>query len=444
MTRRLLVMLMAAAASAQFWIAWRFQGFLTGDEVEILAEAFRVATGAEYALWDIRNRFVAHFVAAPAVWISGLFSGRPDPLVATVPYIALTTITIAVVHRLALEWSGDRRAAHVAALVFALHWMPLGFGGTTYPRVVAMACIATAALLVARGGGVSAHVLAGALAGLAVADRFSEVIFLVPLLIVARRRAVPVAAGALVSICLTVGLYDALTWGAPFASLRRFAEVTLVDVDFASRVKYQSPLWYLETLPRWCALTLLPVFWRVRRLEPWLFVVIPVALLSLVAHKELRYLLAVMPFLAVLAGMGVAAWWRSHRVVAVVLLTLSLAWNLYGIRFVTRRSMPAVAAARYFDRHPSLRTLAIGQLWAYGDKLYIGSDRRIIDIGTPPHSLAIALPQCDAAAVYESDITTQVNAELLRAGFQRTAVFAAPRARDVVVYEKVPASRGKE
>lgn len=443
MMLRALLVLMVTAGVVQGWIAWRFQGFLTGDEVEILSEAFRVATGAPYGLWDVRNRFVAHALVAPVVWLASRF-GEPHFLVATLPSIGLVTLTVLLVHRLTLQWSKDPLAALAAASLFALHWMPLGFGGTTYPRVLSMACVAGAALLVARGGSPATHLLAGALAGIAFADRFSEIIFLLPLLLLAGRRAGYVAIGAFSSIALTVGVYDWLTWGEPFSSVRKFAQVTLVERDFSSRIQYQSPLWYLETLPRWCAPSLLPLLWRSRQREPWMFVIIPVVLLSLVSHKELRYLLAVIPFVSVLGGIGFAVWWRSHRKVAVTLLLVTLSWNLFGLRFVQRRSLAAVAAARFLGARPSLQTITIGQLWAYGDRLFLGESRRIIDAGTPPQDLPAALRQSDAAALYESDLTTEVMDELARAGFARTVAFRTRRARDVIVFRRTSNSHDQQ
>src|SRR2546429_629798 len=83
-------------------------------------------------------------------------------------------------------------AAIGAALIFALHWIPLGFGSTVYPRNLAMACVVAAALLVDRW-----PFAAGALVGLAFADRFSEIVFLIPILVVARQR-VRILLGAIV------------------------------------------------------------------------------------------------------------------------------------------------------------------------------------------------------------------------------------------------------
>ncbi len=425
--------LLATVAALQAWFAHRYYGFLTGDEMEVLSEAFRVATDYDYGLWNARNAFVAHAFVAPPIWIAAqLGVANPARLIeiATIPFILASTLTVFLVHRLALRWTGDELAAAAAAVIFAFHWIPLGFGGTTYPRVIAMACIAAAVLLVTRY-----PFLAGILMGLAFADRFSEIVFLVPLLIVARRKALRVLAGALLAGTLFVGVHDWLTRGEPFSSLRAFAEVTLVERDFASRVRHQPPWWYLQTLPRWCALTLLPLLWSARRLrEPWLFVLVPLAALSLIAHKELRYLQGIIPFLAILAGAGFAVWWRERRVAAGALLALSLAWNTYGLRFLGRESAPAVDAARWLGARPALETLAIGQLWAYGDRLYLGNERRVYDIGTPPHSLDDALAASDAAALYQSDITPEVADKLASYGYERQAVFDTPRARAVEVY----------
>src|SRR5205823_11644834 len=133
---------------------------------------------------------------------------------------------------------------------------------------------------------------------------FSGIVFLLPLLLIARKR-FALLAGAAVSIALTAGVHDWIVWGAPFGSLRNFAQLTIAEPDFASRIKYQSPAWYLETLPRWCALTLLPLLWRARRdWRPFAFIIIPLIALSLIRHKEVRYVQGIVPFLAIAAAIG--------------------------------------------------------------------------------------------------------------------------------------------
>ena len=448
--RRALYALAACNAALQLWLAHHFYGFYTGDEVEVLGEAFRLATGFNYGTWDVRNTFVADVFVAPLIWIAthlGITSPSALIVIATVPFAIASSLTIVLVYRLALlgapassppqggetppdQPAGRRRSevAIVATILFTLHWLPLGFGTTTYPRVIAMCCITAAALIVERNAFV-----AGALIGVAFADRYSEIVYLIPLLVIARRRAWQVAVGAIASIAITVGVFDWIRWGAPFSSLRKFAQLTLVERDFASRVKHQSLWWYFEMLPRWCALTLLPFLWKART-RLWLFVLIPLALLSLIAHKEVRYLQGIIPFLAILAAIGFV---QLKRSVAIPLLAVSLVWNLWGIRFLERESRPAVDAARLLGRDPNARVVASSQPWACGDKLYLTPGAKALELGTPPRHVDEILAESDAVILYESDLTPEIAASL--GAFRKVNVFRAPRARDVIVYRRVSA-----
>jgi len=395
--------LLVVVAAAQVWMAHRWFGFLTGDDVEVLAEAFHRAIGFKYRPWDIRTLFVPDFVVAPMVWLGhavGVHDTRTLIEIATLPFIALTLATIVMTYRLTMRWSeGDNIAAGAAALLVALHWIPLGFGATVYPRTVAMAAIVAAALLVDR-----MPFLAGALLGVAFADRFSEIVFLVPLLIVARRKAWKVAIGAAVSILVTVGLYDWITWGEPFGTLSRFANLTLVEPEFASRVKYQGPFWYVTNVVRWCAPALLPLMFFCRKREAWIWTIVPLALLSLVQNKELRYLEALIPFAMIAAAIGFAALWHRQRTIAVALIAIAIPWNLIGLRAFAHKTMPCVLAARDLAANPRVNTVAMSQLWAYGDRLYLTDRMNVRDVNTPPTTLAENLPGADAVALYEADV----------------------------------------
>src|SRR3954453_10392625 len=175
--RRTLAAIIAATVAAQLWLAWRYYGFLTGDDVEVLSEAFRRARGVAYTPWDIRNLFVPEVVVAPVVFLSRGVSTRMTIYLASLPFIALSSLTIWLVYRLALRWGGER-AALIAPLLFATHWIPLSFGSTVYPRTLAAACVVAAALIVDRW-----PFAAGLLIGVAFADRFSEIVFLAPVLL---------------------------------------------------------------------------------------------------------------------------------------------------------------------------------------------------------------------------------------------------------------------
>src|SRR4051795_8721291 len=108
--RRSLAAIIAVSAAAQLWLAWRYYGFLTGDDVEVLSEAFRRARGLNYTPWDIRNLFVPDVVVAPVVWLTRGLSTRATIFFASLPFIALSAVTILLAYRLALRWCNERAA----------------------------------------------------------------------------------------------------------------------------------------------------------------------------------------------------------------------------------------------------------------------------------------------------------------------------------------------
>src|ERR1051325_1260009 len=59
--------LMGAVALVQVWLAHHHFGLPPGDDVEVLAAAFRRAFGFEYAPWDVRNLFVPDVIVAPVL-----------------------------------------------------------------------------------------------------------------------------------------------------------------------------------------------------------------------------------------------------------------------------------------------------------------------------------------------------------------------------------------
>src|SRR5438270_12055453 len=447
--RKALVAIIAATAAAQLWLAWRYYGFLTGDDVEVLSEAFRRARGLAYTPWNIRNLFVPDVVVAPVVFLSRGVSTRTTIFLASLPFIALSSLTIWLVYRLALRWC-DERAAIVAALLFATHWIPLSFGSTVYPRTLAAACVVAAALIVDRW-----PFAAGLLIGVAFADRFSEIVFLAPVLLIVTQtllsvrwmQALKVVLGTAAAIAITVGLYDWLTWGTPFSSAIKFAHLTLVEPDFASRVKYQAPWWYIANIVRWCSPALLPLLWYARRSRAIWFIAIPLIAFSAVKHKELRYLQVMIPFLCIAAAIGFASLgarascppnhpWRARRPrsqVAIALVAISIVWNLHGLRYLARKSQPSVMAAQWIAANPSIHSFAASQLWSYGDKLYLGDRMAMSDVGTPPEKLSEV--NADAVALYETDLDVPSRVDALRAnGYAPVRTFRDDPARAVVVF----------
>src|SRR5262249_15025500 len=145
-----------------------------------------------------------------------------------------------------------------------------------------------------------------------------------------------------------LGVADALYWGRPFASL-----INIVDFTLVKRASSSGPLdpawWYLEFASQWTTwpvLALAVVGTRRDMLPAAVWAWLPILILSVLPHKEARYVIPAMPFVALLAANGVRAiltrWsvtapgWHAAPVALVLALALGLVHDAGGWRL--RRS----------------------------------------------------------------------------------------------------------
>jgi hypothetical protein len=460
-TRSLLGALIAVTTMVRLVLAFRFYGFLTGDDVEILQAGFRRAFGWPYQPWEIRNLLLPDLLVAPALRIAaalGVASTRTLVALAAVPFVLLASLNVWLVFRLARRWLASDAPALLAATLYALHWIPLGFGSTVYPRTASTTCILLAAWLLSRGAPWRAA-LAGGLVAVAFAIRYSEAIFLVPMLAVlvlerspARDRVARCAAllgGFLGVALLAVGLEDGLTWGRPFASLIAFARFTLVERRSSSLVPGQPWYWFLWRLPKWLPVTLLPFLWRARAnralLPAALYTLLPLLVLSAVHHKEMRYLQGVLPFVLLIAAAGAWSFWESGRRWPVAILCVaSIGLGLKGVKFLQDKSMAAVQAGEALAVLAQGQTVAVSQSWAYGGTLYLRPDVQVLELPYPLTAAALedAAARVGWIAVYDRDLRTnpQLAALLAARGFTRRRDFVAGSSRPVVLYVRLRAA----
>ena len=422
---RRVVLLAVISTVARAWLAHRYFGFETGDDVEIAQEAFRAAFGLGYTPWGIRNLFVSQALVAPLLAVAG-WIGIGDPFllaeVARYPFILLGGVNVVLAYFVGRAWF-DERTGLLAAALYSIHWIPLVFGSSLYPRVPGTTFLLLAALAISR----EKLFAAGVLASLAFAMRYSEIVFLLPLLFLAGRRTPRVLAGFGAGTLLFVGLYDWLSWGRPFASLIEFARYTLVARESSSLAKEQPVWWYVAALPQWLAPPLWPFLWRERK-KALLFVVAPLIVLSAIHHKELRYLQAVIPFAMILAAAGAMAWWNGRRKLVIALLILAIPLQLARIRSIEKRTMAAVDAARFLRG----RTVAVSQEWAYGGKLFVNP----VEVGIPPDPSRVqaAAPGVECAAMFASQITPELRQIVTGAGLTTGRTFERGRSRPVAVF----------
>ncbi|HEY0158426.1 MAG TPA: hypothetical protein VGF28_14180 [Thermoanaerobaculia bacterium] len=432
-----------ASTAVRLYLAHRYFGFQTGDDVEIAEEAFRRALGLVFWPWEVRNLFLPDLLVAPFVALGHALGVRDTFALAQIaryPFIALAGVNVVLLFLLGRRWYGDAVALTAAAL-YSMHWIPLVYGSSLYPRTFAVTCILGAAILLSRESTTATRaVLAGVLAGLAVTARYSEAVYFFSLVlyVASRRKALAgLTCGFAGTVVLAVGLYDRVTYGRWFGSLIEFAELTFIRRDAASLVVFHPPWWYLTNLPHWLPLALLPGFVIAVRTE-WrraaIFVGLPLLALSAIFHKELRYLQVVVPFAILISVHGLWSVRHRRRLVA-LLLVLAIPLGLTRIREVTKRSTNAAAAAIWIGaRQP--RSVALSQSWAYGGRMFLANDVVTYEVGIPPDpaTLRKEAPSLTVLAVYAHDASRALRAICAQHGLYETATFSGRGGRAVVVF----------
>jgi hypothetical protein len=143
------------------------------------------------------------------------------------------------------------------------------------------------------------------------------------------------------------------------------------------------------------------------------------------------------PFLAIAAGIGFGILYRRSRKWAVSLLVIALIWNLHGLRYFARKSMPSVDAARVLAADTTVHNVAASQVWACGGDLYFGKRIGLRELDTPPRDIDQRISGVDAVIVYETDLDhPELIASLQAHGFAPWRTFRDGPARAVVVYRK--------
>jgi hypothetical protein len=388
-------------------------GFITGDDVEIQEMTLGHLLGTSWPVWEIRSAVYPMTVVYPAQALAQALGMTDTGTLVTVGRMAAATLSTTLIPILFV--AGRRLASTPEALLMvtfasASHLL-MNFGASELPRPFSAALIVAgfACLLrrTDRGG-----VAAGSLVGVAATLRFSELVFLVPGLVhltVERRwrHVVLFTAGFIAAAGAIQFTADELFWGSPFHSLIRIVQYTLIDRQ--SSRGFEAAWHYAVEMNSWTdpVVAALAVWGTAKRAwRPAVWAWIPMLLLSLLPHKEARYLLPVLPFVAMLAGMQL--WDVAHRTVtgarrdraaagrfALALCTVVAASLTYeGSRWHVRRSDDAVRLARALSVAPAQGGLAVEQLWRMGGHLYLGQFSPLKDLDPA----ALASPGGVAAA----------------------------------------------
>jgi len=417
------------------------------------------ALGHGYIPWDFRNLFVSDVLISPVLYLAsflGIESVRHLCWIATFPFIALASVNVILVYFLGLRWLSDTRAATLAASLYAFHWIPLGYGSTVYPRTASTTCVLVAVVLIYRARRpMLGYFAAGAAMGVAFTCRYSEAIFLLPMaamLLVGQskpteklRLGISLGLGFSAITLVTVGLWDWLTWGRPFSSLVEFAEYTLINREASSLVAIQPWYWYLWRSPKWLPLTVLPMFFRLNTYRwlraPLLYSALPLLALSLIHHKDMRYLQGITPFVAIAVAGAACGWWGLGRHRAVVsLMVLSLFFGIAIPTFILEKSMAAVEAAESMAADPDASIVALSQAWAYGSRLYLPEGTQVRELGAYPGiaDLKRVVPGCQRVALYRDRLeqVPELETWLHNHGFEIAEMIDWGWSRSVVIFRR--------
>jgi hypothetical protein len=450
-----LLLLLLVTLAAKLVLAWRFDGYGTGDDLEIVETAAKYAAGLDYQPWNLRCLFHPLVLTWPVLRL-GVLAGVTDPSVlsflAVIPTALFSTLAIFLVNQLALAWRWPRETALAAAFLYAVHWLPFGYGATIFPRPISTAFLLGALLLSSRVPlSATRASAAGVLVAAAFAVRWSEGAALVPLVAWIwwrdrdARTTAGVVAGFAVGALVFVGLTDTLTWGTPFSSLIAYAnEMRTVPPNTRTDGAWYE---YAKDILRWAGPVSLLLLWPARRDRrirlPLLFLAAIVAALSCVRFKQTRYMQAAIPFLALAAAVG---WERlreagavARRIAAAALLLAAALGLERSLALLSHKSQSATAAARAIARlSPAPRAVALEQAWAYGDRLLIGNGPEIRDF-PPSRPLAPAGVQkaagsADVLALYTLDTSPALLGAIARMGFRESARFHRDSSKEVILY----------
>lgn len=357
----LLALVLLSGAAVRTWLALTDHGVHWPDEVyQSLEPAHRLVYGRSIVAWE----FVAgarpfFFPGLLALVLKALALLRLDEPTAYLPIVrvllALASMaTVVGVFRLSRALKGSFAASVAAAT--ALSWMSLAiyFSPRALTEVVAALPVTwgLALLLAVPLGQASTRrlVLGASLLGLAVLLRIHCGLFaagaVVTLLVQRRFRDAGVVTGVLAGWALVYGLLDLFTWGGFLHSALFYLRFNVLE-GRAAEWGTAPPAFYTKHLVKslgahWVVLAVLALL-GLRRATA-VVVLAGVFLLGHLAlpHKELRFILPMLPLLCVAAGAGideVRAFKQPLGLLALVAVLVTSALSFATFRSLTRRDL---------------------------------------------------------------------------------------------------------
>jgi Alg9-like mannosyltransferase family len=395
--------IMAASLVLKLALAYLHPGFWTGDDVEIHEMTFARLFGHSWLAWNIRSPFYPLGFIYPFQALVAA-AGYADPaslvLAGRSVVATFTVATLWLTFHVARRVFASVPVALLSVLILATNKLHVATGTTELPRPVAAFFVLAAFWLLTASRRDAAACIAGSLIGVAAAMRFSEEVFLVPAVLqmcAARRwRAVlMISVGFAVVALTTLGAIDAVYWGQPFHSLTNVVDFTLTRR--LSTRGFQPWYEYVRAIPSWtnAAAIALAIYGAVS-LRLWAvagWACVPMLMLSILPHKEPRYLVPILPFFAMLvsAGLWQAIVWvstsaptiddRLRERAALILAAAVLAVLMTEpTEYVLPRGDDGIAIARYIAANGATDGVVAEEAWNIGGRIYLSEANPLLDI----------------------------------------------------------------
>jgi len=323
---------LAVGAALRIWLSFNDDGIFWPDEIyQSLEPAHHWVFGTGILPWEfIEGARNWAFPATIALLekIGSFISSDPRAYL-DLTRLALSAASVATAfasYKLARGYGAARLSAAAGAGLYALaapaiYLAPRAFSETASALPAALGL----AFALPRGSDRRARIIGAALIGIAVLFRLQNAIFAVGLLAVLLwrrdRRSLVDTTAVLVGAAAIYGLIDWVTWGKPFDSARQYIAVNLATPDLIANFgdvavrtqldQYFPPIGYYAQylmtsmgLPLLVALVLGLFAWR-RASDLWLIGLAFFVVHSLIPHKELRYVVPVLPLLGAVAAIGI-------------------------------------------------------------------------------------------------------------------------------------------
>jgi len=400
---RIALILILISVLIKVFNVWNYYGFFNGDDVEVHLMTLSKLFNFESSTWNLRNPFFPMMFIFPAqAAIKALGISEPFYFVAAGRFVGVIVSALScwLVYKIASLEFKSTPAGLFALFLFAFSSLHIAFASSEEPRILSSFFILLSVLFLMKKDGKTWPIILSAVSlAISASMRFSELIFIVPIisyLVLDRRTkdAVVIAFVFIVACASILGISDFLYWGSPFYSLWNIVDYTLVK-KLSSR-GYEPFYQYLR-VSEWSNYFLFLLFLLSFKLKNWKLLslaIIPLLLLSTLPHKESRYLVPIIPFVAILAGATV---WQllgifqdrvtqnSNKLLSFITPTVllflfcgSFLYEASGFRF--RRSESAVDAARYIRQKGNVAHIAFQQAWKSGLLIYLPRTTVIEDV----------------------------------------------------------------